>query len=139
MSFKNPNFNKDQKTDVIVYLQADTCVKCFPQTPEATVTVGSHVGLRFPIESPEVFLKKIHVKAEDLGNDEWVDVRLSMNQSFVPKNLTPPLNNDDRELGLNVYHLYVADAAAAGSVDGVADAVPLAPAAPAPKAARAAR
>jgi hypothetical protein len=89
------------------------------------------VGLRFPIESPEVFLKKIHVKAEDLGNDEWVDVRLSMNQSFVPKNLTPPLNNDDRELGLLVYHLYVTDVASAGTPEGVVDAVALGPAEPA--------
>jgi len=53
-----------------------------------------------------------------------------MNQSFVPKNLEPPINDDDRELGFNVYHLYVADAAQAGQVEGVTDAVALAPAAP---------
>jgi hypothetical protein len=55
-----------------------------------------------------------------------------MNQSFVPKNLNPPLNNDDRELGFNLYHLYVADAEQAGSPEGVADAVALAPAAASP-------
>ena len=55
-----------------------------------------------------------------------------MNQSFVPKNLTPPLNNDDRELGFNVYHLYVGDAEQAGSPEGVDDAIALAPAAPSP-------
>jgi len=131
VSFKNPNFNKDQKTDVIVYLQGDTCVKCFPRTPELTVTVGNNVGLRFSIESPEVFLKKIRVKAGDLGSDEWTDVRLSMNQSFVPKNLKPPLNSDDRELGLLVYHLYVTDAASAGAPEGVTEAVALGPAEPA--------
>ena len=94
--------------------------------------VGKDVGLHFPIEGPEVFLKKIRVRAADLGTDEWVDLRLTMNQSFVPKNLNPPLNNDDRELGLNVYHLYVADAAQAGSPEGVVDAVALAPAPAAP-------
>jgi hypothetical protein len=124
VSFKNP------KKDVIVYLEGDTCVKCFPTTPELTVTIGNDVGLRFPIEGPQVYLKKIHVKATDLGNDEWVDLRLSMNQSFVPKNLNPPLNNDERELGFDVYHLYVADAAQAGSPEGVQEAVALGPAAP---------
>ena len=124
VSFKNP------KKDVIVYLEGDTCVKCFPVTPELTVTVGNNVGLRFPIDGPQVYLKKIRVKAADLGNDEWVDLRLSMNQSFVPKNLNPPLNNDDRELGFNVYHLYVADAGQAGSPEGVQDAAALGPAAP---------
>ena len=126
VSFKNP------KKDVIVYLEGDTCVKCFDKAPELTVWVGNNVGLRLPIDGPQVYLKKIRVKAADLGNDEWTDIRLSMNQSFVPKNLNPPLNNDDRELGFNVYHLYVADAAQAGSPEGVADAVALAPAAPSP-------
>lgn len=132
MSFKNPNFNKDTKTDVIVYLQADTCVKCFAETPELTVSVGNNVGLRFPIPDPQVFLKKIRVKAEDLGTDEWVELRLAMSQSFVPKNLNPPLNNDDRELGLLVYNLFVVDAAQAGAPEGVVDAVALGPAAPSP-------
>ncbi len=124
VSFKNP------KKDVIVYLQGDTCVKCFPQTPELTVSVGNNVGLRFPIDGPQVYLKKIRVKAADLGSDEWVDLRLSMNQSFVPKNLNPPLNNDDRELGFDVYHLYVAEADLAGRPEGVVDATPLAPSVP---------
>ena len=104
-----------------------------------TVSVGNNVGLRFPIDGPQVFLKKIRVKAADLGTDEWVDLRLAMNESFVPKNLNPPLNNDDRELGFNVYHLYVADAEQAGSPEGVVDAVALAPAAPSPAAVAAAK
>jgi hypothetical protein len=58
-----------------------------------------------------------------------------MSQSFVPKSLNPPLNDDDRELGFNVYHLYVVDAALAGAPEGVTDAVALAPAAPSPAAA----
>jgi hypothetical protein len=124
VSFKNP------KKDVIVYLEGDTCVKCFPTTPELTVTIGNNVGLRFPIDGPQVYLKKIHVKAAALGNDEWVDLRLSMNQSFIPKNLNPPLNNDERELGFNVYHLYVADAEQVGAPEGVQEAVALGPAAP---------
>jgi hypothetical protein len=122
VSFKNP------KKDVIVYLEGDTCVKCFPQTPELTVSVGNDVGLRFPVESPEVYLKKIRVKAQDLGGEEWVDLRLKMNQSFVPKSLNPPMNDDDRELGSVVYHLYVVEADQVGAPEGVVDAMPLGPA-----------
>jgi hypothetical protein len=121
VSFKNP------KQDVIVYLEGDTCVKCFKATPELTVAVGEHASLRVPIDGPQVHLFKIRVKAADLGDGEWVDLRLSMSESFVPKNLEPPLNNDDRELGFNVYHLYVADAAQAGEVAGVTDATTPAP------------
>jgi hypothetical protein len=133
VSFRNP------KKDVIVYLEADTCVPCFATPPELTLSVGDNVGLRIPFQGPEVHLEKVRVKAADLGTDEWTDLRLSMSGSFVPKNLNPPLNNDDRELGLNVYHLYVADAEAAGPVEAVVDAVPLGPAGPAPAAAPATR
>jgi len=132
VSFKNP------KTDVIVYVEGDTCVKCFKSAPELTVAVGEKAGLKIPIDGPQVHIRKIRVKADDLGDGEWVDLRLAMNESFVPKNLEPPLNNDDRELGFNVYHLYVADAAQAGSVDGVTDAVAMA-SAPAPAKAAAKR
>ncbi|MGD8894736.1 MAG: hypothetical protein PVJ73_01755 [Acidobacteriota bacterium] len=125
VSFKNP------KTDIVVYLQADTCVKCFPSTPELTVSVGSNVGIKMPIEEPQVFLKKIRVKAEDLGDEEWVDLTIAMNESFIPNQLDPPLNNDDRELGLNVYHLYVADADTVGPAEGIVDAERLGPAPPA--------
>jgi len=103
VSFKNP------KHDVVVYLEADTCVKCFPSQPVLTMAVGGKTGITVPIENAEVFLKKVRFKAADLGGEEWVDLRFAMNQSFVPKLLTPPMNQDDRELGLLVYHLYVGE------------------------------
>jgi hypothetical protein len=121
VSFRNP------KRNVIVYLEGDTCVTCFTRPPELTLRVGNDVGLRFPIDGPQVHLKKIRVKAADLGAGEWVDLRLSMNESFVPKNLTPPLNDDSRELGFRVFHLYVAEARTVGLASDVVDAVGLSP------------
>jgi len=132
VAFRNPNFNSDKATDVIVYLQGDTCVKCVPRDPTLTLSVGKSVGLRFRIDGPQVLLKKIRVKAADLGADEWTDLRLAMDQSFVPKNLYPPLNDDARELGFSVHNLCVVDAAQAGSPEGVVDAVALGPAGPGP-------
>jgi len=124
VSFKNP------KKDVIVYLEADTNSKAFDAPPVLTIAVAGKVGLVVPIESSEVFLKKIRVKAADLGSDEWVDLRLSMNQSFVPK-LKGVNATDDRELGLMVYHLYVGEADKLGNVPSVVDAVPVSLPAPA--------
>lgn len=131
VSFKNP------KKDVIVYLEADTNYKAFDAPPVLTVAVAGKTGLVIPIQNSEIFLKKIRVKAADLGSDEWVDLRLSMNQSFVPK-LKGVNTTDDRELGLMVYHLYVGEADKLGSVPDVVDAVPISMPAgkpsPAPKA-----
>ena len=118
VSFKNP------KKDIIVYLEADTNSKAFDQPPVLTVAIGGKSGLVLPIDNSEVFLKKIRVKAADLGDQEWVDLRLSMNQSFVPK--ARGINaTDDRELGLMVYHLYVGEADKLGNVPNVVDATPV--------------
>ena len=134
VSFKNP------KKDVVVYLEADTNFKAFDQQPVLTVSVNSGAGLQVPIQDSEVFLKKIRFTAQQLGQDEWVDLKLAMNQSFVPK--AKNINQDDRELGLLVYHLYVGEADKLGPVPPttVVDAAPVATATannagkPAPKA-----
>jgi hypothetical protein len=120
VSFKNP------KKDIVVYLEADTNYKAFDFPPVLTVNVNGRSGLVVPIDNSEVFLKKIRVKAADLGDEEWVDLRLSMNQAFVPK-LKGVNTHDDRELGLLVYHLYVAEADKLGQLSSVVDATPVAP------------
>jgi hypothetical protein len=126
VSFKNP------KKDVVVYLEGDTCVKCFPEAPVLTLAINDKAGVTVPLENADVLLKKVRVKAEDLGTEEWVNLKVSMNQSFVPKNLNPP-QNDDRELGFMVSHLFVGEADKLGSLpEGtVVDATPLATAPPA--------
>jgi hypothetical protein len=118
ISFKNP------KKDVVVYLEADTNYKAFDAPPVLTVAVAGKTGLVIPIENSEVFLKKIKVKAADLGSQDWVDLRLSMNQSFVPKvkGVNPA---DDRELGLMVYHLWLGEADKLGTLGSVVEAVPV--------------
>ncbi len=121
LSFKNP------KKDVVVYLEADTCVKCFGETrPELTVAIGPKVGLRVPIQDPNLFLLKIRVKGDDLGTEEYVDIKLRMNASFVPKLMSPPQSNDDRVLGLRIANdVSVIEADKIGPVEGVVDAQPL--------------
>jgi hypothetical protein len=87
------------------------------------VGVAGKAGLKIPIESSEIFLKRIKVKAEHLGSDEWTDLRLSLNESFVPKALG--INQDERELGVLVYHLFIAEADKLGEIEGVEEAVPM--------------
>jgi hypothetical protein len=125
VSFKNP------RRDVVLYLEADTNAKAFKQPPVLTVSLGADRGVVIPIENSELFLKKIKFSKEDLGEGEWVDLRLGMSESFIPKDLG--INSDDRELGLLVYHLYLGDAEEIGKIseEGVlmAGAVTPAPAA----------
>lgn len=102
VSFKNP------RKDVVLYLEADTNAKAFAEPPVLTVGTDSGRGLTVPIDNSEVFLRKIRFTAEDLGDGEWVDLTLAMNQSFVPRDAGVN-DHDDRELGLLVYHLWLGE------------------------------
>jgi hypothetical protein len=118
ISFKNP------RKDVVVYLEADTNSKAFSAPPVLTMAVNNKAGVTIPIANSEIFTRKVRIKAEDLGQEEWVDLRLSMNQSFVPR-LAGVNTHDDRELGVLVYHLHVAEADKLGTVKDVVDAGPV--------------
>jgi hypothetical protein len=123
VSFKNP------KKDILIYLEADTNFKVFPVPPVLTVST-ENAGVVIPIPDSELFLKKLRFKADQMGTGEWVDLRLAMNASFEPK--AKGLNEDVRELGLRVSHLYVVEAEQVGALpaETVVDAAPLAKAAP---------
>lgn len=98
-SFRNP------KKDSVLYLQADTNVNAFDEPQQVAIMIGdSEVG-SFTVGEKEMFLEKISIPASALGNDDWVDLRLVNSQAFIPAE--KGLDNDTRELGLRVYHLYV--------------------------------
>jgi hypothetical protein len=118
VSFKNP------KKDIVIYLEADTNFKAFDAPPVLTVAVNGKSGLVVPFENSEVLVRKIRVPAADLGQEDWVDLRLSMNRSFVPK-ARAVNSTDDRELGLMVHHLYVGEADKLGDVPNVVAAQPV--------------
>ena len=104
VSFKNP------KKDVLVYLEADTNAKAFDQPPVLTVAVGGKTGLVVPIEDSEVFLKKIRVKAADLG-DRGVGGPAPLDEPVLrAQGSRASTHTDDRELGLLDVPPYVGEA-----------------------------
>ena len=69
-------------------------------------------------------MKKIKFSADALGDGDWVDLELAMSEAFVPAEVG--LNQDERELALLVYHLYVGEVGELGEVAGeFVDAGPL--------------
>jgi len=119
VSFKNPH------ADIVVYLEADTNAKAI-ESPELTLTVGK-AQVKIPFPDSELMLKRIKVKGDDLGTEEWTDLSLSMNQSFVPKEKGVNAT-DDRELGLRVTHLFVVEADRVGEGVEMVEAAAAAPA-----------
>ena len=98
-SFKNP------KVDSLLYLKADTNIEAFPEPLQVSVFVGETELTQITVDDRDPFLAKIPIPATALGAEDWVDLRIVNNQSFVPSELG--MGNDPRQLGLRVYHLYI--------------------------------
>jgi hypothetical protein len=99
-SFKNP------KVDSVLYLDADTNIHAFESALGVNLMIGDIEIGQFQVEDRARFLKKIAIPASSLGIEDWVDLRIVNNQAFIPSE--KGLGTDTRELGLRVYHLYVA-------------------------------
>jgi hypothetical protein len=98
-SFKNP------KVDSLLYLEADSNVQAFAEPLEVKLFVGDAELTQITVEDRYPFLIKIPIPAAALGSEDWVDLRIENNQSFVPSEIG--LGGDPRQLGLRVYHLYI--------------------------------
>ena len=98
-SFKNP------KVDALLYLKADTNIEAFPEPLQVQILVGETELTQITVEDRSPFLVKIPIPATALGSEDWVDLKIVNNQSFVPSELGT--GGDPRQLGLRVYHLYI--------------------------------
>jgi hypothetical protein len=98
-SFKNP------KSDTLLYLEADSNVSAFTAPLEVALWIGSAEVARFTVAERDPVLRKIPIPATKMGTDDWVDLRIVSNQSFVPSESGQ--GHDTRQLSLRVYHLYL--------------------------------
>jgi hypothetical protein len=100
VSFRNP------RKDVILFLDYDARSDLFETPQTVTVHAGDQVVTSFPADSTQQTLKQIPISAAQLGEGEMTDVRIEVDRTFVPANL-PAGGNDQRELGIRVYHVFV--------------------------------
>jgi hypothetical protein len=100
LSFKNP------KRNAVFYLDysAQPAVMTEPQT--VTVSIGTDVVDTFTVgRTGEV--RRIPLSVAQLGVGEQVELRLSLDKTFVPAVVTSGAQSDKRELGLCVFHAFV--------------------------------
>jgi hypothetical protein len=124
LSFKNP------KKPIIVYLQFDApySEKNYPTGPPTlTLTAQGKSGITHTFTNGELIEKKVRFKAEDLGTEDTVELKFSMDQTIVPKNISSS-STDDRELGVRLYDVFVGVEDELGTVPNVIDAAPITPA-----------
>jgi hypothetical protein len=100
LSVRNP------KKDVMLYLHLDS-PGLFPEPQQVTVTLGDQVIDSFVLEPKKEVIRKPVITAAQLGTADVVDLRISVDKSYVPAVITNGANRDPRELGVRVFHAYV--------------------------------
>jgi hypothetical protein len=100
-TFKNP------KKDSIFFFDVDNPGSVLKEPQQVRLTVNGQPLTDFTLEPGKRDLKRIPIKADQLGTSEMVELQISVDKSYVPA-LTPGANNKDpRELGVRVFHAFV--------------------------------
>lgn len=102
LSFKNP------KKDAEFYLDLDNPGSVFKEPQQVTVALGSTTVDQFTLQPNERLLRTIPLPAAALGTADMADLHISVDKTFVPALLNASMSKDPRELGVRVFHAFVA-------------------------------
>ena len=100
LSVRNP------KKDVTFYLHLDQ-PGLFPEPQQVTVTLGEHTIDSFAIDPKKELIRKPRITAAQFGAADIVDLKITVDKSYIPAALTNGKSRDPRELGVRVFHAYL--------------------------------
>lgn len=100
LSFKNP------KKDAIFYFELDNPGSAFNEPQTVKVSLGGQVVDEFMLQPKQPELRKIPLKASQLGSEDVSELTISVDKTYVPA-VVASGSKDPRELGVRVFHAFV--------------------------------
>ena len=100
LSFKNP------KKDALFYFEVDNPGSAFNEPQTVKVSLDGQVVDEFTLQPKKPELRKIPLKAAQLGSDDVSELTISVDKTYVPAVVTSG-SKDPRELGVRVFHAFV--------------------------------
>lgn len=97
---------RNPKADSVLYLDLDNPGGVFNDPQQVTVSVGTTQLDQFTMTPKKAVLRKIAMPAAALGAGDNVDVRIDVDKTFVPSQISSD-SKDPRELGVRVFHAAV--------------------------------
>ena len=101
LSFRNP------QTDSTLYLEVDGRPELFESPQILTLSIGDTPIETIELGSAEPSHHIVPVSGASLGGADTVTLTLTVDPSFVPSEVTNGANNDDRELGMQVFYAFL--------------------------------
>jgi hypothetical protein len=105
LAFRNP------KKDVTFYLECDGRPDLFNPPQQVSIKVNDQVVHSFPMTEKNPVIHRIPITAAQLGTGDMVDLKIEVDKPFIPASIPegqPGHGTDTRELGVRVYHVFVA-------------------------------
>ena len=100
LSFKNP------KKDSLFYFDVDNPGSVFNEPQAVKVSLSGQVVDEFTLQPKQPELRKIPLKAAQLGTDDVSELTISVDKTYVPA-VVASGSKDPRELGIRVFHAFV--------------------------------
>ena len=100
LSFKNP------KKDCLFYLDVDNPGSVFSEAQQVQVSLGGQIVDQFTLRPKQPELRKIQLKAAQLGNGDVSELVISVDKTYVPAVINAS-SKDPRELGVRVFHAFI--------------------------------
>jgi hypothetical protein len=101
LAFKNP------KKDATLYLDVDNPGGVFKETQQVQISIGGSPIDQFAVEPGHPVMRKIAMKAAQLGSADMTEVVISVDKTFVPAVVSGGKSTDPRDLGIRVFHAFV--------------------------------
>jgi len=97
---------KNPKKDSILYLDVDNPTALLNAPQQVTVALGGVTIDQFTLMPEKGMLRKTSIPASAWGGADNVELKLSVDKTFIPAQLAPSAK-DPRELGIRVLHAAV--------------------------------
>jgi hypothetical protein len=101
ITFRNP------RRDAVLFFQADNPGKAATAARQVEIRLGDQVLQTVALSATDMPVHKIPISAAAMGTGEMVELRLVVDQTFVPALEPGATGSDPRELGARVFHAFV--------------------------------
>ena len=101
LAFKNP------RKDATFYLDVDNPGGALNETQKVRVTLGGAVLDEFELTPQKQILRRIPIKADQIGAAEMAEIQIAVDKTFVPAQVSGGASKDPRELGIRVFHAFI--------------------------------
>lgn len=101
VAFRNP------RRDVALVLQLDNPALGPNAAQQVSVQIGGQVIATIPVGSAPAQVVKYPITAAQLGASDMVEIRFTVDKTFVPALDAPMNSGDSRELGVRVFHVLI--------------------------------